>query len=94
MSLQHVGDLGNVLADTSGRAAFRKIDKFLKIPDIIGRSLIITKDPDDLGRGNSPESKINGNSGARYEMILIVKLYDNCLLFYIINFSSDWLAVL
>lgn len=89
MPLQHVGDLGNVLADTSGRAAFRKIDKFLKIPDIIGRSLIITKDPDDLGRGNNPESKINGNSGARYGMIPIVKVCDNCLLFYIKFFFID-----
>ncbi|XP_018344977.1 PREDICTED: protein asteroid-like isoform X3 [Trachymyrmex septentrionalis] len=73
LSKRHVGDLGNVLADTSGRAAFRKIDKFLKIPDIIGRSLIITKDPDDLGRGNSPESKINGNSGARLACGIIAR---------------------
>jgi len=66
LGLQHVGDLGNVLADTTGRATFRKMDKFLKVSDIIGRSLVITKDSDDLGRGDSPESKINGNSGARY----------------------------
>lgn len=63
--MQHAGDLGNILADTTGRATFRKIDKFLKIPDIIGRSLIITENPDDLGKGDNPESKINGNSGKR-----------------------------
>lgn len=73
MQLQHVGDLGNIVADTTGRAAFRKIDKFLKVPDIIGRSLIITKDSDDFGRGDSPESKINGNSGARYIEWLLLR---------------------
>lgn len=63
--MQHAGDLGNILVDTTGRATFRKTDKFLKISDIIGRSLVITEDPDDLGKGNSPESKINGNCGSR-----------------------------
>lgn len=75
MQLQHVGDLGNILADTTGRATFRKIDKFLKIPDIIGRSLIVTKDPDDFGRGNNPESKINGSSGIRYIKLLLCQSY-------------------
>ncbi|XP_071629776.1 copper chaperone for superoxide dismutase isoform X1 [Temnothorax longispinosus] len=73
LSKRHVGDLGNVLADAAGRATFWRIDKFLKIPDIIGRSLIFTKDPDDLGRGDSPESKINGNSGARLACGIIAR---------------------
>ncbi|XP_011167360.2 copper chaperone for superoxide dismutase isoform X3 [Solenopsis invicta] len=73
LSKRHVGDLGNVLADATGRAAFRRIDKFLKVPDIIGRSLIITKDPDDFGRGDDPESKINGNSGARVACGIIAR---------------------
>nr|XP_012231671.1 PREDICTED: copper chaperone for superoxide dismutase isoform X1 [Linepithema humile] len=73
LSKRHVGDLGNILADTTGRATFRKIDKFLKIPDIIGRSLIITKDPDDFGRSNNPESKINGNSGTRLACGIIAR---------------------
>jgi hypothetical protein len=32
---------------------------------IIGRSIIIHKDKDDLGRANNPESLITGNAGAR-----------------------------
>ncbi|KMQ87620.1 copper chaperone for superoxide dismutase [Lasius niger] len=73
LSERHIGDLGNISADTTGRATFRKIDRFLKIPDIIGRSLIITNDPDDFGRGDSPESKINGNSGIRLACGIIAR---------------------
>lgn len=73
LSERHLGDLGNILVDTTGRATFRRIDKFLKIPEIIGRSLIITNDPDDLGRGNNPESKINGNSGIRLACGIIAR---------------------
>ncbi|XP_011867053.1 PREDICTED: copper chaperone for superoxide dismutase isoform X2 [Vollenhovia emeryi] len=73
LSKRHIGDLGNIHADATGRAAFRKSDRFLKVPDIIGRSVIITKDPDDLGRGDSPESRINGNSGARLACGIIAR---------------------
>ncbi|XP_012541350.1 copper chaperone for superoxide dismutase isoform X1 [Monomorium pharaonis] len=73
LSKRHVGDLGNILADIFGRASFRRIDKFLKIPDIIGRSLVITKDPDDFGRGDSSESIINGNTGARLACGIIAR---------------------
>ncbi|XP_020295228.1 copper chaperone for superoxide dismutase isoform X2 [Pseudomyrmex gracilis] len=80
LSRRHIGDLGNISADTTGRAIFRKIDKFITVSDIIGRSLIITEDPDDLGRGNSPESKINGNSGTKLACGIIARasgLYQN-----------------
>ncbi|XP_029161245.1 copper chaperone for superoxide dismutase isoform X2 [Nylanderia fulva] len=70
---RHIGDLGNILADTTGRATFRKIDKFINIPDIIGRSLVITNDPDDFGRGDGPESKINGSSGIRLACGIIAR---------------------
>ncbi|KAL6254179.1 hypothetical protein P5V15_014802 [Pogonomyrmex californicus] len=73
LSNRHVGDLGNILTDTTGRATFRKIDKFLKISDIIGRSLIVTKNPDDFGKGDNPESKINGNSGSRLACGIIAR---------------------
>lgn len=36
--------------------------------DIIGRSLVITDKPDDLGKGNDHQSKIDGNSGKRHEI--------------------------
>ena len=56
---RHAGDLGNVVADDSGRAAFRLVDKVLNVGDIIGRSLVIKEGIDDLGRGALPLSKVN-----------------------------------
>ena len=50
---RHVGDLGNVKADAKGRAAFRFTDHLLKVGDIIGRSIVVSSGPDDLGRGAS-----------------------------------------
>uniref|UniRef100_T1J9L3 Extracellular superoxide dismutase [Cu-Zn] n=1 Tax=Strigamia maritima TaxID=126957 RepID=T1J9L3_STRMM len=62
---RHVGDLGNVTADKEGRATFRFEDKLLCVPNIIGRSLVITADRDDLGKRNVGTSSQDGNSGAR-----------------------------
>ncbi|XP_053622341.1 copper chaperone for superoxide dismutase [Plodia interpunctella] len=62
-ALRHAGDLGNIVADDSGRATFRIQDNVLKIWDLIGRSLAVTERRDDLGRGMSPTSKIDGDSG-------------------------------
>ena len=51
-----MGDLGNIVADESGRAAFRIIDKFIQVQDVIGRSLAVTADADDFySDGNSGE---------------------------------------
>ncbi|CAF4942867.1 unnamed protein product [Pieris macdunnoughi] len=60
---RHAGDLGNIVADENGRATFRILDNILKVWDIVGRSIAVTSQPDDLGRGSSPLSKENGNSG-------------------------------
>ena len=60
---RHVGDLGNIIADESGRASFKFADEMITVGDIIGRSVVISQDPDDLGKGNSDLSKINGNCG-------------------------------
>ncbi|XP_060808391.1 copper chaperone for superoxide dismutase [Amyelois transitella] len=62
-SLRHAGDLGNIVADENGRATFRIQDNVLKIWDLIGRSVAVTERRDDLGRGVSPTSKIDGDSG-------------------------------
>lgn len=53
------------MADESGKAAFRIIDKYIKVQDMIGRSLAVTAQTDDLGRGSSTNSKVDGNSGER-----------------------------
>ncbi|CAB3242587.1 unnamed protein product [Arctia plantaginis] len=60
---RHAGDLGNIVADETGRATFRIVDNVLKVWDIIGRSVAVTEQRDDLGQGSSPTSKIDGDSG-------------------------------
>jgi len=60
---RHIGDLGNVLADENGRATFRFEDKLVHVPDVIGRSLVITAGKDDLGKENFGTSQFDGNSG-------------------------------
>ncbi len=60
---RHVGDLGNIQADNSGRAQFKFSDKLVKVQDIIGRSVAVSSDPDDLGQGSNFLSAINGNCG-------------------------------
>ncbi|XP_057377437.1 copper chaperone for superoxide dismutase-like isoform X3 [Daphnia carinata] len=62
---RHLGDLGNIISDESGRAAFRIIDKYIKVHDLIGRSVAVTAQADDLGRGSNTNSKMDGNSGER-----------------------------
>ncbi|KZC13330.1 Copper chaperone for superoxide dismutase, partial [Dufourea novaeangliae] len=70
---RHVGDLGNITANDVGRATFRRIDKLINVTDIIGRSLVITENPDDFGQGNAPDSKLNGNSGNRLACGIIAR---------------------
>ncbi|XP_073966668.1 copper chaperone for superoxide dismutase-like [Choristoneura fumiferana] len=60
---RHAGDLGNIEADERGRATFRIVGHGVTIAEIIGRSIAITERADDLGRGSSPASKIDGDSG-------------------------------
>ncbi|KAJ8405391.1 hypothetical protein AAFF_G00318640 [Aldrovandia affinis] len=72
-SERHVGDLGNILAGSDGRALFRLEDSQLKVWDIIGRSLVVDSGEDDLGRGGHPLSKQNGNSGERLACGIIAR---------------------
>jgi Cu-Zn family superoxide dismutase len=66
---RHVGDLGNIEADEKGAVAVEITDQLISLRGnarcIIGRSIIIHADEDDLGRGNFPDSKTTGHSGAR-----------------------------
>ncbi|XP_077598270.1 copper chaperone for superoxide dismutase [Stigmatopora nigra] len=70
---RHVGDLGNILAGPDGRASFRLEDTQLKVWDVIGRSLVVDAEPDDLGRGGQPLSRLTGNSGARLACGIIAR---------------------
>ena len=64
----HVGDLGNIEADENGVAQIQITAKRIALTgenSIIGRSFVIHKDEDDLGKGGNAESKKTGNAGDR-----------------------------
>ena len=77
---RHVGDLGNIQADEYGKVDITFTDKLIKLNgkcNIIGRSVVIHEDEDDLGLGGLDnngniinrkihiESKKTGNAGKR-----------------------------
>lgn len=65
---RHVGDLGNIVADENGIARINILDPLVKLQgkySVIGRSMIIHEDEDDLGRGENEESLKTGNAGKR-----------------------------
>jgi len=77
---RHVGDLGNIQADKHGKVDIKFTDKLIKLNgkcNIIGRSVVIHEDEDDLGIGGldnnsniidikkNNESKKTGNAGKR-----------------------------
>jgi len=64
---RHIGDLGNVTMDQNGNSKGHMTDRLVKLygeTSIIGRSVVVCEDADDLGKGNHASSRINGNSGA------------------------------
>ena len=61
----HKGDLGNIKTDENGNCTMTiKTDKFI-VDEILGRSIIIHQDEDDLGLGKFDDSKTTGHSGSR-----------------------------
>uniref|UniRef100_V9KZ99 Superoxide dismutase n=1 Tax=Callorhinchus milii TaxID=7868 RepID=V9KZ99_CALMI len=63
---RHVGDLGNVEANENGVAIFELEDRLLRLTgkhNIIGRSVVVHQNEDDLGKGNNEETHITGNVG-------------------------------
>lgn len=72
-AVRHAGDLGNVVADAAGRAAFLLHDDVLKVWDVIGRALVVHADADDLGKTGHPQSAVTGNAGARVACGLIAR---------------------
>lgn len=66
--IRHAGDLGNIETNKSGICKCIMYDKIIKLKgkyNIIGRSVVIHEDEDDLGLGGDQESLITGNSGKR-----------------------------
>lgn len=65
---RHVGDLGNLTADSKGIVDTILVDNLIKLRgkySVMGRSFVLHADEDDLGRGDNDESLITGNSGVR-----------------------------
>lgn len=71
--IRHVGDMGNIVAQGlpgNGVAHIAKSDFLISLDpyapnSIIGKSLVIHINHDDLGRGINHESKQSGNSGTK-----------------------------
>ena len=65
---RHVGDLGNCVADSNGKVNVRITDALMSLNgerSIIGRTVVVHADVDDLGRGGHELSKTTGNAGGR-----------------------------
>lgn len=78
---RHVGDLGNIIADSSGICIDEFTDHLVKlrgVANVIGRGLVIHEDFDDCGKGNHPTSKTTGNSGKRI-ICAVIGLASNCV---------------
>jgi superoxide dismutase, Cu-Zn family len=70
----HAGDFGNITSNDKNESKFhfttKKITLFGKY-SIIGRSVIIHEDEDDLGLGNHYDSLTTGHSGSRIDCAVI-----------------------
>lgn len=73
--IKHAGDLGNIVADKNGICNMKIADNIISLrnpkTNIIGRSLVIHSEEDDLGRGDDHESLITGHSGSRIACAVI-----------------------
>lgn len=61
-AVRHVGDLGNITANSAGRATMDRLDAVIALEgdnNILGRAVIVHADPDDF------TSQPTGNAGAR-----------------------------
>jgi Cu-Zn family superoxide dismutase len=67
----HAGDLGNIVADEYGNCQKRIVTDKFQIAEILGRSIILHENFDDLGGYKTVASKTTGNSGARIACAII-----------------------
>jgi Cu-Zn family superoxide dismutase len=71
---RHVGDLGNLKSNKKGIAKLCILVSNMTNSgknSILGRSLVIHEDEDDLGLGDFPDSKTTGHSGKRIACAII-----------------------
>ncbi|KAF4661634.1 Superoxide dismutase [Cu-Zn] [Perkinsus chesapeaki] len=67
-TVRHVGDMGNIQADASGVAKGHFYTDLIVLKgsySVVGRSVVLHSDRDDLGKGGNPSSLTTGNSGSR-----------------------------
>lgn len=65
---RHVGDLGNLKSDENGSAYQAFTDPLVSLygeNSILGRSVVVHQNPDDLGKGGFEDSLTTGHAGAR-----------------------------
>lgn len=66
--VRHVGDLGNIEADSDGVGVYTAVDDLVMLSgamSVIGRSMVIHADTDDLGKGGHDDSLTTGHAGSR-----------------------------
>lgn len=72
---RHVGDLGNIKFNSKGIAKYSFTDNLIKLngikANIIGRSVVIHQDIDDLGKGGHSDSLTTGHAGKRIACAVI-----------------------
>jgi Cu-Zn family superoxide dismutase len=71
---RHTGDLGNIEI-IKGKCDKKYYIKDISSKDLWGRSIIVHKDEDDLGKGSHDDSKITGHSGARIGCAIFGRSY-------------------
>jgi Cu-Zn family superoxide dismutase len=70
---RHTGDLGNIEMKR-GVCKKRYTVKNTSVQQLLGRSLIVHADEDDLGKGSFPDSAVTGHSGARIACSIIGRM--------------------
>ncbi|XP_068241764.1 superoxide dismutase [Cu-Zn]-like isoform X2 [Palaemon carinicauda] len=66
--VRHIGDLGNILADSQGRAYVNITDPLVSLVgprSVLGRAVVVHSGEDDLGLGGDEGSLKTGNAGGR-----------------------------
>jgi Cu-Zn family superoxide dismutase len=74
----HAGDLGNLEFDEKGNCKTTLITSKFTVQEVVGRSLIVHEDEDDLGLGDNEESKKTGNSGKRIACSILAYAESIC----------------
>ncbi|KAJ2831634.1 hypothetical protein J3B01_005232 [Coemansia erecta] len=68
MDTRHVGDLGNIVAPSSGSTQVDIKDSQVSLfgeHSVVGRTVVVHADEDDFGKGGHELSLTTGNAGGR-----------------------------